>query len=277
MSTTSKYYTHSGTFSPLSIVYFLVFGIIGCSILGALYGLAIYYIPFVYLNVLITFIFGLLSGMVIVFASKAGKARNTALTTFFALVFGAFAWYVSWIIWIHQTSHSSSFILTPQELGNYMSIIAKLGPWSVFGWQAKGVPLYLIWFIEFAIIAGGAAFMAWSSIRDLPFCEDCKVWMDSPQTIGPLEPAADQQELTFQLERGDFSTLGAMKKLEGETKEYSNIILTSCDKCDKNHLLSLQQVTVTEDEKNKTSKDEKTFLSLLKIDSGSYQQLKSQW
>jgi len=277
MSDTSKYYTHSGAFSPLSIVYFLAYGIIGSSILGGLYALAIYYIPFVYLNVLITFIFGLLNGMVIVFASKAGKTRNTALTTFFAMAFGVFAWYVSWAIWINQTSLSSSFILTPQELGNYMSILAKLGPWSVFGWQAKGVPLYLIWFIEFAIIAGGSAFMAWSSIRDLPFCEGCNEWMDSPETIGPLQPIADQKEMAFQLERGDSSALSNLQKVDDEAKEYSNLILTSCDKCNQNHLLSLEKVTVTEDENNKKSKDEKNILSLLKIETEQYQLLKNQW
>ena len=53
-----KYYEHSGAVGVIGPMYMVVFGGVGALVLGAVYGYAIFYIPIIYFNVLITVGFG---------------------------------------------------------------------------------------------------------------------------------------------------------------------------------------------------------------------------
>ena len=58
MSAENLYYKHSGTLGPLDPISMAFFDLPVAGVLGALYGLAIFYVPFIYPNIVLTAVAG---------------------------------------------------------------------------------------------------------------------------------------------------------------------------------------------------------------------------
>jgi hypothetical protein len=67
----------------LGLPLMLIGGSVGSLVLSAIYGYAIFYIPFIYINLFVTFGFGALVGLLVGFAAKLGKVRNSVLVVLF--------------------------------------------------------------------------------------------------------------------------------------------------------------------------------------------------
>ena len=64
MKTNERYYQESGIIGAQGILLLSLAGILTTGILGVIYAYAVFYIPFIYLNVILTVLFGLAIGWV---------------------------------------------------------------------------------------------------------------------------------------------------------------------------------------------------------------------
>lgn len=277
MSQTNNYYKHSGKIGPLGPIYMIVFGVLAALVLGAIYGYAIFYIPFIYLNFFITLFFGAIVGYAIGLGGKMGKVRNSSLMLLFGFVLGVIAEYVGWVSWILAFSEQEAFLLNPTHMSNVLSLVAEGGAWTIFGWTPKGTSLYLIWLIEAVMIIGASTLVSWSVISAVPYCEPCGKWVENKYAFSPVSSIENVDTLKSQLESGDFSSLQALEKLDSPANASTLVEVFHCDGCNKNFYLTVKSVVVSVDSDNKEKKEETTVIENLIVSSDQFEAMKGFW
>ncbi|MBK8720890.1 MAG: hypothetical protein IPL95_00975 [Saprospiraceae bacterium] len=225
----SQTYTPSGKFSIFSILLFLILAFLVFPLLGYIYALCLVNIPFVYINFLLSWGFGmsigfLLSKVVISF----GKVRNKRLELIFGILGGFIALYFHWAIWltlIMQSSFSTesvgssstsfnfslfqSIVTHPVELFKTVTEINGIGTWGIKSSTIKGGFLWFIWAVEFL----GIMFFAITATNgaELPFCEVTNKWFKR-KTISPMAFIKDKDAFLASIENSDYSYFEALEK-----------------------------------------------------------------
>ena len=235
----SLFYEHSGKAPVLGILMTLVGGSVIGAILGALYGLLIYYIPFIYINAFITFGFGVGLAMLVGALGVVGKIRNVGVITVVALIVALVAYITHWVVWVERMTEIRT--VNGAELWEYIVAINTVGPWSIFGWTPSGTSLWAIWGVEAIVIVGLGTVSARGGI-DLPFCEDTGQWaseellggqfqvidtnrtMDTPQSVldvlSPVNDAGNAfTEVTVATAQGSDLRCVTVKSVEVEIKD----------------------------------------------------------
>lgn len=279
MNQPGKYYEHSGTVGVAGIIYMVLLGAVGAVVLGAIYGYAIYYIPLIYLNFIITIGFGWGVGFLVGKGGKAGKVRNSKALLLLGLVLGLFAEYTGWVSWIYAYTDQQTLVLSPLVILDFAGAISQGGIWSIFGWTPTGVALYLFWLTEAAIIVGASALVAWAELSSTPFCEKCDKWIEEEEILSPLDPVGDQNELKSQLELGDYTLLKTLKIKgpESDGNNYTKVTLLHCPECRQNCFLTVKSVMVTFDSDNEENTTEIDVVENLIITPDHHSMLKGQW
>src|SRR5579864_5250362 len=143
-----KYFKHSGAFGPLGLVYMLLFGALGAVLLGAVYGYGDFYIPIVFLNIVLVVVFGSCVGLCVSKSAKLGKVRNPKLILAVGVLAGVLAEYIGWVSWIYAYTKQEVFLIWPQDLWAAIQVVNADGAWSTFDYKPTGVELYIVWAVE---------------------------------------------------------------------------------------------------------------------------------
>jgi len=246
-----KIYEYSGKVGMMGLgwIFMFVFGLLSLS-LSMIYVLATYYIPFVYLNFLLTVCFGGVCGYAVALGGKLGKVRNVTLYLTIGLLIGILAEYCQWVVWVYVHSGYKDWIFAPNGLYNFISAVAADGFWTMFGITVKGKLLYSIWLIEGLIIILCAPSGAYGYLLSTPFCEECKKWFKSRENLNimPLEAIVAPAVIRNHLIAGDCSTLLDLNMKNSKGDSYTKLKISSCPKCDRFHVLSIYAVAVSCDE-----------------------------
>lgn len=259
------YYKESGRVGIPGIIMMPLAGILSSLLLGVVYGYAIYYIPFIYLNFFITAFYGGIVGVLVGKAGYLGKVRNTKVILIMGVLFGVVAEYIGWTFWIHALSEQELLIFDPGEMFLIISELADGGIWSIFGWTPTGGALYAIWVIEALIIIICATLAALYGRGDQPFCEACEKWSDSKILTNKLEPINNPDGFKQAMEKGNFEELTNLKNVGLEDLRRSKVELFTCSNCRDLHHMSVYQITVSVDEKGKADEDEQAIVENLII------------
>ena len=260
MPKTTHYYTHSGKAPIISVFFMIICGLSAAFVLSAIYGYAIAFIPFIYLNFFITLGFGVLTGVAIGAGGKLGKARNPGIYAWVGLVIGLFAEYAGWVAWVYASFDQTSLIIHPGELLVGLQEIAETGAWSIFGWTPTGFAIYCIWTIEGLMIVCASALIAFVYVESTPFCEHCSLWVENVRTRSNLQTIENEDEFKTKLEEGQYESLLGLKKADDSSKISTEIELNGCKTCENSNYLSLSTITVSVDDKGKESKDSSKFV-----------------
>ncbi|MGH0035615.1 MAG: hypothetical protein ACQGVK_11375 [Myxococcota bacterium] len=242
--------------------------------LGWVYGVAIYWMPFVYLAFLLPLVLAAALGATVAFAGRAGKVRSAGVCAFAGLAAGLGAQVVQWQVWL-------DWFLEPGQLAQLggalpaLSAIAEQGAWSIFGWTPTGGVLWTIWGLEGLVVVGGTTAVAFGAIADVPFCERCEVWLTQATTISPFDFVYDGDQLKATLETGDFAPLQAMEKIRPGATQYAAIDLLECRKCHHFRLVSVKNV-VKKQEDGKEESEETPIVQNLIVDSQTWDVLAKQ-
>jgi len=216
-------YSHSGRMGLSSMLLGPAVGLVVAAGLAYLYQYAVYFIPFIYLNLLLTLALGAGVGFACGFALKFGKCRNAALAVFIGAACGVTATAVShWVSYQHLVSdvqkeyavEGATFesVENAISFGEYFTLKSEIG-WAIGnsrvgktngGMPISGVFVWIIWLVEMGAVAGVAGLLARRPI-DLPFCESCDQWTVA-QPAGSLTPAAISP-LSSAIEKGDMAAL----------------------------------------------------------------------
>ena len=276
-STSAVYYQHSGTIGPLGPVAMTAMGLLGAVLGGAIYGIAIFHIPYVYLNALITLAFGGVVGYLVGVGATVGKVRNPSFVLWGGVLAGLVAEYAGWVSWVYAASGQTALVLDPASLGAVLSRAADQGVWSLFGWTPTGVALYAIWFIEGVLIVGMCALVAVAQVRTRPFCEDCSRWMVRTTKLPRLQAIADPVLLKHHLEQANYALLESLGPAEEDAPAYTRLSLAACPSCDSEHYLTVKAVQVKTDRKGETSEDEDVVVENLALPPEVHARLSRQW
>jgi hypothetical protein len=260
MENSELYYRESGKIGIGSILSIFLAGIPAAAVLGFAYGYALYYIPFIYLNIIITALFGMGVGLVIAKVAHLTKVRNQNSLSFITFSIGVVAAYFGWVFWLYAASEQTLLEFNPFELFQTLKDLASEGVWSIFGYTPKGFALYIIWAIEAIIIMVTASAITIMQDGEQPFCEKCNSWTEQLTISENLSPVENLKELVSSLKRNDLSEL--MKLVEIDPKELikTTLLISNCTNCNNTYFLMLKSITESLDKDGGRNKDEDVML-----------------
>ncbi len=225
MSTdTLETYRHSGKFNPHGVVLPIVAAAVLGFPLGYVYAYGLRWIPFIYVNILLTFAYGFGFGWLTSRILKASHVRNTTLATLCGLGVGLIALYWEWDGHLHALFTGAPWFFRPDQIVRGMGLLYKEGSWGFHGTTVTGIPLALVWVVEAAIIVGVATAIPAVFVRDTPFCEQTRTWLDEEKKINTLEPLLDETAIAA-LRAGDLMPLANMKAKFDGAAVYTRLIL----------------------------------------------------
>ena len=195
----SNYYKHSGKIAPNSILFLLVSCLVIFPLMAIAYTYLIWYIPIIYINIVVTAGFGFGVGLVINFlVVKHGKVRSPIIASLFALIGSLVALYFSWAVWVDlvinsgesygnsrigitasniQLSQLFDLILNPNLVKNLALEINQYGTWGIKATTVSGTALFAIWAIEALIVIVISMFICYLRAKK-PFCEFENKWFE---------------------------------------------------------------------------------------------------
>lgn len=272
MSVQVRYYEHSGAVPFTGLLTMGAVGLAAACGLGWLYGVAIYWVPSVYIAFLLPLVLAVGIGVGTGWLARLGKVRSSAVCALVGLALGLVAEGVQWRAWL------DSFLAPGQlaQLGGTLGAlpaIASRGAWTVFDWTPTGGALWAIWGIEGLIVVAGAPVVAFGRIADLPFCERCEVWLDEPTTLSPFDTIHDTDRLKQEIDAGDFGALRAMEKIRPGADRYAALDLNSCPRCQQLRLVSVRNVSRKVEGNGREATDETPIVRNLIVDPSTWDAL----
>jgi hypothetical protein len=274
MINAEMYYQESGKANAQGIAMVVGGGLAAAALLGAIYAYASFYIPLIYLNVLLTVFFGVGLGWVLGKAAYHGKVRNANLMMAAAALIGLVGIYVAWVFWVHAFTEQEILSFAPGDVTDMMSLLSFTGVWSIFGWTPSGFALYAIWAIEALIVIIAAVVLAVGASGRQPFCEECDNWTEETLVSNHLAPIQNPAELIRLLESRDMSGITNLENIDESDLQRTKVELLKCPGCGNAHFLTVEHIEVTFDNDGKPSDEEVVIVENLKLNRDSYQQLK---
>lgn len=265
------YYQPSGKFGILGLPLSLILGGISAVLGGFAYSYATFYIPFIYINFFITLGFGFLVGMATMTGLKLGKVRNARISVILGIGIGLFANYAGWAAYIHAASNQEILTFDPFHIWAIALNIAEKGSWGIAGIQAIGAGLWTVWAIEFSIILILTILLCVSSASD-PFCETCNQWANAETGLGPFDTIKDREQLISELENQNYDQLGKLGA-PSEQSKFTNFNLSHCPQCKQFAVLSINEVSLSQNNKGEIDTEKDEVIGGLLISSLTYQKL----
>ena len=233
MQEASKYYKRSGAISFVGLILMAALALPLAAVTGAIYGIGIYYVPFVKISFLVTFAAAAGFGFALAGLGILGKMRSMGILLVVSVVSGTLLWYVSWIAWVFAMTDHEVIFIDPRGLVEIMTIGFHEGFWGMgsSGGPVTGYPLVGIWFLEAALIIGLAAIIPVSVLGDKLFCEPCNAWIGGSSEFPQREAMENPDSVKAALEADDFESLAALGPRMGSDKPYTSVAVKCCEKC----------------------------------------------
>jgi hypothetical protein len=259
------FYKHSGKFGVHGPLLAVIAAVPCAYLLGLVYAYLITWIPFVYLNFLLTagysFAFGLLAAVLM----KFGKVRNGPVALLTGLLVGVIAWYGNWNGYIHARFDGAPTFLLPSQLLAIMKVLLEKGSWGIGRVSPEpvtGSALACVWAIEGLIMIGVSSFMSCGSIAQTPFCETHHCWLDEEKKMDKLDAFTNPAHLAA-FESGDIAPLEEAAPRVPASGRFARLTLKHSPRCDDFCAFSVANVTLTIDKDGKQVEEVNELVSNL--------------
>lgn len=272
-----RYYRPSGRFTPVGLGVTLATAMGGIALSALIYGYAIAWIPFVYINILLILGYAVACAGLATAGLNFGKVRNVPIAVALSLFLGFFGVYAAWVVWIFAESSQEVFIWAPGELKNVITGLAEIGVWSFKGTTPTGWGLYTFWLLEAVSIIGATVYGGYNAVADNPFCEKCECWMESPRVVGTFDNPTDPRSLQTELEAGRTDVIRQLKPNTADDPAYTIAEVEVCDTCSNFQLLSWKHREVSVNKEGETSVKDKKFVNRLVVDPSLVSALEQHW
>jgi len=246
---TLESYRHSGKFGLAGPVLAVVAaGALGFP-LGLAYSYLLRWIPFIYINLLATFGYGAAFGWVTSRVLKSNHVRSPTVAALTGLAVGLIALYLEWSGHLHVLFDDAPWFFLPDEIWRSLPFLYEHGSWGLrSGGNITGIPLAIVWLGEAGIIVGIAVVLPYTFVKDTPYCEKTKCWLDEEKKINTLETIADPAQVAA-LKAGDLMPITAAKPKTEGASAFTRLLLKRSEKCPVFCTLRVQNVTVSIDRK----------------------------
>jgi hypothetical protein len=239
------FYSHSGRFGLHGPVLALAAGAVAAWPLGLAYAYLIKWIPFIYLNFLITAGYGIAFGILASWLLKVAKVRNRPIALLSATGVGLLAWYGNWNGCVHSLAQSAPWFLTPRQILRVMGVLYDQGSWGIgFSSQTPvtGVPLAMVWLVEGGIIVGLSARIGYGTVANTPFCESHGCWLDEEKKMDKLD-AFTRPDHIAAFQAGDIAPLDLAQPRVPASGKFARLTLKHSECCHDYCALSIANVT----------------------------------
>lgn len=269
-SNVHSFYAHSGKFGLHGPLLAIILGAIAAYPLGIAYSYLSKWIPFIYLNCLITLGYGFLFGLIAYAILKFGRVRNRPVALLTGLVVGLIAWYGSWNGCAHALVGDKlklPAMLMPDQLWRFAKILNEHGSWGI-GFSSSepvtGILLAIFWIAEGAAIVGLTTAISYKMIANTPFCETHECWLDKEKKIDKLD-AFSQPEQIAAFKAGDIAPLEQARPRVPASGQFARLTLKYSPQCHDFCTLSVANVTVTTDRKGNPKETSLEIISHLQV------------
>jgi hypothetical protein len=249
----------------------LIIGTGTATFLAIVYAFAIHYIPFVYLNLLMTLGMGMVVGWVVSREAKGSRIRHGILPALIGFACGFSGLYVAWaadlIARIGVPQGQSPLVgLDPRVMASYMTVFYENGLWTIGknGNAVSGLPLLAIWLLEAGVIVGLAGLVPWSDFKQNVYCEACDQWTRSEKDVARLQETGGD-DLPGRILAGNIAALGDVPRAPPDAMQFLRVNVWCCETCTGTNALELERVTIKLDKENKPSEKTASLISRLLI------------
>jgi len=259
-------YRHSGAISAPGLLLGLAAGLFTAGVLGVVYSFLIVYIPFIYINPLLTCGYVVALGWVVAWGTKTGKLRNSIVVGLLAFIAGVVGLYVAWGADLLARFNTDVGLAAfhPAVLSDYMAFFYRQGFWSLFGARAlSGMLLGAVWVIEAAIIVGGATALAVVFFGRTPFCETCRRWCTAVEGVAKLQVRPSQETVLERVLAGKLDALDELYRAEAKAETYLRLDVSRCETCSASNFLSIRNVVHGVDRDGNSQMSVETLLANL--------------
>jgi hypothetical protein len=252
-------YRHSGKFGAHAFLLVPLAGVLLGWPLGFAYAYLIKWIPFVYLNILLTLGYGWALGAATAWVLKRCRVRNLPVALALAAFVGLAANYFRWNGHVHALLDEAPLLSPPGEIRAIMGFLYEHGSWAlrhggnVTGWFLAGV-----WIAEALTILVVVGFVGTAPVRDYPYCEKNNCWLDEQTKYETLAAFTDVQQLAA-LKAGDIApVIEAKPRVEGDPV-FARLMLKHSPRCGEFFTLRVENVTRTKNKKGEVKEEAKAL------------------
>lgn len=254
-------YRHSGSVPLGGFLSTFLIGTTAAAIGGIIYAYAIYYVPIIYLNLLLTVGFGIAMGALVGAMARRGCIRNTFVVAVLGLGAGIVGVYAAWVGTMLALGLADGLrTADPMRIMTVMKFLYMVGYWEFHGDTLKGVPLALVWLLEAGTIVFLATRSARAAIAQLPFCERCGQWTETEQGVQHLLLRPEDEIALDRITAGHVATLNDMERLGDEGGDHVQLDLATCPSCSDSNFLTVKAVRLSVDRKGQVKAATQTLL-----------------
>ncbi len=275
----NTFYTPSGKFDATLTPAALFIIVISSLLLSIVYVALQWFIPFIYLNLFITIGFGIGLAVAGYYAVRFAKIRNPFVALILGVAAGLAGLYSQWALFVSLMSQAdgslagvwvktsfnldtyTAVLFHPSILFEYLPALNEVGTFSIKSAQVTGVFLWLVWFIEAAIIVGCPVFGMWG-FGKAPFSEITGKWMDEKKWEGKLVPIDTTMvnKDTFKL-----SDLKVIDAADNSHDKYHAVVTLHHAEGDPNQYMTVENVAHSVDDKGNAKEDKTEVVTHLLV------------
>lgn len=267
-------YRHSGKVGFTGLVAGAAATFLLGPILAAIYAVAIAYIPFIYLNLILTGLFGAATGFGIAFAMKKGKVRNTWVIVGGAFLGTCFVHYVGWMFWMAMLAFRSDIpvpffeILFPPTFLMMVWEVSEVGAWTLGSSDSPvtGFFLWAVWILEALIVFGASLVVAFFVADSEPFCESCESWCEARDDVLRFSGRVSGGAIQARLLEGDLNVLAETPRAGPRDNPWHQVDLCLCPSCGATNTLTFSECSVTYDKKGNAQVNKAPLVTRMLLD-----------
>ncbi|MDR1612602.1 MAG: hypothetical protein LBT97_07430 [Planctomycetota bacterium] len=197
-------------------------------------------IPIVYVNLIVTVIFGYLVGAACRAVIRLFRIDRPGLAFAAGLVAGLFAWYFAWatywwVYWDYNLGAYTDGLFSFFDLRHLIQHVARNPIWTIGKAESGPWFYYLVWSGEFLVIAGASIYIPLNFLKEHRLCETCKEWLAATGEAVKLQPDEADPAVLDALKRHDFSVLPSFRRLSDEdleqTDSWLEVHVFACPNC----------------------------------------------
>jgi len=255
-------YSHSGAVPVAGAIMTVLVGLFTAAIGGIVYAYAFYWIPFVYLNFLITLAYAGATGLAIAVAARKGKVRNNwfiTIVAFFVALFGLYVYWAAYLWALAGIQNIGLAAFSPAVLIGFGKHLFEKGSWGIKDVTVTGWFLVAFWIAEALLVLRVTISAALAEARR-PFCEPCSDWTEIEEDVARLA-ATGEEPAWQQVFAGDLPSLAEFPAAGSEAHQYVRLDVARCPRCEQSRFLSVSAVKITVDKKGKTKEDIRRLLT----------------
>ncbi len=259
-------YRSTGSFHPGGVALGLALAIVAMFPVSFIYAYAVRYIPFVYINFLISFgaVFAVAGAYT--FGESLGRNRSRAASLIAMLLAGALTLFVFWVTFLYVLSEGKleylKMLTDPGYVVDLIKELVKVGWFTLKRSQVKGTAYGVMLAVEAVAYIGIFVFAWWTFLKERVFCEKCQKWV-ARERVAMYFDLAPLEGIASALAAGSDAWVDQLRLADATPS--LQIELASCPGCHELHVVDLIHTQDVVDKDGNPSTEEKVLMSNILI------------